>query len=152
MKRLGTIALVLLALQNLSLGLWATLAPRNWYDEFPGMGRVWVSIDGPYNEHLVRDVGSAVLGLGLLALVALLRREAVLTAVAGLANLAFGLPHVIYHARHLDTYTDSSDKFASVGGLAFTTLAAAIALAAGYAELTRSSQQSQSQSHVDPVQ
>jgi hypothetical protein len=29
------------------------------------MGRVWVAIDGPYNEHLVRDVGAAALGLGL---------------------------------------------------------------------------------------
>jgi hypothetical protein len=99
------------------------------------MGRVWVSIDGPYNEHLVRDVGAAVLGLGLVALVALFRREAVLTAVAGLGSLAFGLPHVIYHARNLDTYTESSDKFASVGGLAFTTAAAAVAFVAGWLEL-----------------
>ena len=40
-----------------STGLWATLSPRSFYDEFPGGGRAWVAADGPYNEHLVRDFG-----------------------------------------------------------------------------------------------
>lgn len=138
MKKLTPIALALLAFQNLSLGLWATLFPRQWYDSFPGLGRVWVAIDGPYNEHLVRDVGAAALGLGLIAVAAFVRREALLVAVAGAANLVFALPHLAYHVRHTAVYTSSSDKFASVGGLGLTSLAAAIALWAGYADGSKS--------------
>lgn len=138
MKKLTPIALVLLAFQNLSLGLWATFFPRQWYDSFPGLGRVWVAIDGPYNEHLVRDVGAAALGLGLIAVAAFVRREALLVAVAGAANLAFALPHFVYHLRHTAVYVSSGDKMASVGGLGFTTLAAAFALWAGYADVSKS--------------
>ena len=34
-----------------------------FYDDFPGLGRSWVAADGPYNEHLVRDVGALNLAL-----------------------------------------------------------------------------------------
>lgn len=39
------------------IGLWQQLAPRSFYDSFPGFGRTWVSPDGPFTEHLVRDIG-----------------------------------------------------------------------------------------------
>ena len=106
MKKLTPIALALLAFQNLSLGLWATFLPRQWYDTFPGLGRIWVAIDGPYNEHLVRDVGAAALGLGLIAVAAFIRREALLVGVAGASKLVdadwghAGLPHVHGHIIH----------------------------------------------------
>lgn len=45
-----------LALQSVVVGAWALLAPRSFYD-FPDAGRSWVSVDGPHNEHLLRDVG-----------------------------------------------------------------------------------------------
>ena len=43
------------------------VAPKSFYEDFPGAGRVWVAVDGPYNEHLVRDVGSLNLALAFVA-------------------------------------------------------------------------------------
>ena len=57
------ITLAVLAVQGLVLGCWAAFAPRSLYDDFPGFGHHWVVVDGPYNEHLVRDVGSLFLAL-----------------------------------------------------------------------------------------
>src|SRR4051794_22378518 len=61
------VLLIVMGAGNAVVGLWASLAPRSFYDDFPGAGRQWVAVDGPYNEHLVRDV--AVLELALLAVV-----------------------------------------------------------------------------------
>ena len=49
---LGTLLLI-----SLLTGLWALLAPRSFYDSFPGgSGLHWVAADGPYNRHLVFSV------------------------------------------------------------------------------------------------
>ena len=32
---------------SLEIGLWAQLAPRSFFDHYPGLGRAWVGIDGP---------------------------------------------------------------------------------------------------------
>ncbi len=58
--------LLLLASAPLVIGVWALLVPRSFYDDFPLPGRDWVSALGPYNEHLVRDVGALNLALGVL--------------------------------------------------------------------------------------
>ena len=54
------------------IGLWQAVFPASFYADFPGMGHHWVSPDGPYNEHLLRDVGLGNLAVGTVALVALL--------------------------------------------------------------------------------
>jgi len=51
------------------VGFWALLAPRSFYDDFPGGGRSWVSALPPYNEHLVRDVGGLPSNLAVVDLV-----------------------------------------------------------------------------------
>lgn len=45
--------------------------PRSFYDDFPGGGIAWVSVDGPYNEHLIRDIGAWSLGTTVVVLAAL---------------------------------------------------------------------------------
>jgi hypothetical protein len=114
--RVTRAALAALMLTGVVVGLWAAFAPRSFYDDFPGGGRAWVAPDGPYNEHLVRDVGSLNLALAVVAAVApvTLARAAVLAA--GLAWLVYGVPHLVYHARHLDVF-DTSDKIANVVAL-----------------------------------
>jgi hypothetical protein len=121
-------ALLYGAYVNASVGLWATIAPRSWYDSFPGFGRVWVSTDGPYNEHLVRDVGALGIGLTILLLAAawLMKRELVLTA--GIAMTVAAIPHTLYHLRHSDIYESSADKAASLGGLVLGTLLGIVVL------------------------
>src|SRR5215210_5301308 len=51
-------ALAFLSLGELAVGIWALFLPRSFYEDFPSSGREWVSTLGPYDEHLVRDVGS----------------------------------------------------------------------------------------------
>ena len=80
--------LIYLTFAGLLVGVWATLFPQSFYDDFPGAGRVWVSVDGPYNQHLIRDVGALNLALAVVAIVAFvtLSRAAVLAALEHLVE------------------------------------------------------------------
>jgi hypothetical protein len=93
-------ALALLALSAAFVGFWALLAPSSFYASFPGLGFTWVSEAGPYDEHLVRDVGALYLALLVISLLAALRPGVVRPWVAGLAWLVFGVPHLVFHAAH----------------------------------------------------
>jgi len=110
-QRIVRIALAILAFIGLQVGLWAAFAPQSFYDDFPGAGRIWVSVDGPYNQHLVRDVGALNLALAVVAIVALVTLNRAVVLAAGGAWLAYGLPHLTYHLRHLDPL-DSADQVA----------------------------------------
>lgn len=94
--------LAVLTLQFGAIGLWAVAAPRSFYDSFPGAGRAWVAVDGPYNEHLVRDVGAFFAALAVATGFALVTRSATAIRVAGLAVAVFSFPHAIYHAATAD--------------------------------------------------
>lgn len=110
------LALVLLVAQGLIVGVWAAAWPRSFYDDFPGGGRTWVSVDGPYNEHLVRDFGDLNLALAAVTLVALIAFTRVVALAAALGWIVYQAPHLVYHLRHLDLY-DTSDKVANVASL-----------------------------------
>ena len=43
----------LLLTQTLLVGVWAQLAPKLFYHDFPALNWAWISLDGPYNEHLL---------------------------------------------------------------------------------------------------
>lgn len=120
-------ALVVLAGGALLVGVWAQLFPRSFYDDFPGGGRVWVAVDGPYNEHLVRDVGGLQLALALVAIVALVTGSVLVARIAGGGALIFGVPHLVYHATHLETF-DTSDKVAMMVSLSTAAAAGLLAL------------------------
>jgi hypothetical protein len=92
-------ALVLLAAAALYQGVWAQLAPRSFYDGFPG-GLGWVALSGPYNEHLVRDVGGLINGLGLVAALAALSLARPLLIANAVGWLVYGLPHFAFHVDH----------------------------------------------------
>ncbi len=110
------LALALLVAQGLIVGVWAAAWPRSFYDDFPGGGRTWVSVDGPYNEHLVRDFGELNLALAVVTLVALIALTRVVALAAALGWIVYQAPHLVYHLRHLDLY-DTSDKVANVASL-----------------------------------
>ncbi len=90
---------------------------------------MWVSLDGPYNEHLVRDVGGLNLGLALVAAIALVTGSALVARAAGGGALVFGLPHLLYHATHLGPF-GTGDAVAMLVSLTIAVLAALLALAA----------------------
>jgi hypothetical protein len=99
------------------VGIWATISPRGFYDDFPGLGHTWVSAVSTYDEHLVRDVGA--LYLGSLVLLALawwwLDRRLVQAALISYAVAA--LPHLVYHLTALDNFS-TGDAIAEIAGLA----------------------------------
>lgn len=80
------------------VGLWAAAWPATFYTAFPGLGRVWISVDGPFNEHLIRDVGALYLALAAASIAAAFTRAPESGRVVGVAWTVFGLPHLIYHA------------------------------------------------------
>ena len=118
--------LALLGLIGLQVGVWALLAPRSFYDDFPGGGRHWVAADGPYNEHLIRDVGALNLALLAVVIVALVTRTSSSIRAAALAWLVYSLPHLVYHANHLHLLDDTGDKVLNVAALSL-----AVVLSAG---------------------
>ena len=110
------IALGYLIVVTTQIALWALVAPRSFYDDFPGLGRAWVSVDGPYNEHLVRDVGALNLALAVVLIATFVRLGRDLTVIAGLASLAWGVPLTVYHLANTDGLS-GSDIALSLGGL-----------------------------------
>jgi hypothetical protein len=115
------------AILGLVVGGWQAFAPASLYRDFPGLGRHWVSPDGPYNEHLLRDVGQGNLALGALALVALLAGGVWLARATGIAELVAALPHQLYHQAHLDVLPVSERVPQTVALTAVTLTAVALA-------------------------
>ncbi len=89
--------LLILASAPLWVGLWALPFPRSFYEDFPLPGRDWVSTLGPYNEHLVRDVGALNLALGVLLVLAAVLLERRLVQVSLVAYLAYAVPYFVFH-------------------------------------------------------
>ena len=116
-RRWRRIALGYLTLVSLQIGVWALLAPRSFYDDFPGLGRTWVSVDGPYNEHLIRDVGALNLALVVVFVAAAITLTRPMIITAAIAALAWGLPHLLYHLVATDGLSNA-DLALSLGGLA----------------------------------
>lgn len=96
------VGLLVLAAFALLPGVWGTLWPRSFFDDFPGAGNAWVAAFPPYNEHLVRDVGAFYLGYGVLMLAAALVTRRRLVQVALISWFVATVPHGIFHVRHLD--------------------------------------------------
>jgi hypothetical protein len=102
----------------IALGLvaaWILIAPKHFYDEFPGPSQ-WVSALPPYNEHLIRDFGSVGLGLATLAALAAVWMQRRLVQAAAIALLVGSLPHAIYHSTTTEAYS-TADNVLSLGAL-----------------------------------
>lgn len=123
-ERVLRVLLVLLAAPAAAVGGWAVFAPRGFYDDFPGLGGGWVRPDGPYNEHLVRDVDGLYLALVLVTVAAAVTLGPVLVRAAGSAWLLQGALHLAYHARHLA-------PFSVANGAAMVTSVASVPALAG---------------------
>jgi hypothetical protein len=111
------IALGYLAVTTGVVGAWAQLAPRSFYDNFPGIGATWISVDGPYNEHLIRDVGGLNLALTVLIVAAAITLDRRVVILASLGAATYGLPHVIYHVFNTDGLS-GADVASNLTGLA----------------------------------
>ncbi|WP_332644650.1 hypothetical protein [Aeromicrobium sp.] len=126
-KTMQRVILAILAATGAITGPWATFAPRSFYDSFPGFGRHWVNVDGPYNEHLVRDVGATYLALMVVALLAAVSMERIAVLIAAATTLTFGVFHFSYHVHHLDVY-DTVDSILNMTALGGSVVLAALLL------------------------
>jgi hypothetical protein len=104
LTRVHRVILFELAASAALLGVWAQFAPVSFYTDFPGLRRFWVSLDGPYNEHLIRDVGGLNLALAVLTAAATIHGRARLARLAAVCWLFFSVPHFVYHATHLGPF------------------------------------------------
>jgi nucleoside-diphosphate-sugar epimerase len=115
--RLGLWAM---ALVSLFAGIQQQFTPRSFYDSFPGFGMHWVAVDGPYNEHVLRDLGGANLALAAVILFAIARPTRGLVRAVAAAVLVTQVPHFIYHAAHLDLMLTSLDRVMQTVALTLT--------------------------------
>ena len=111
----------MLAVTPALVGIWATIAPRGFYDNFPGGGHHWVSAVGPYDEHLVRDVGALYLGSLVLLVLAFAWLDRRLVQAALVSYVVAVVPHLVYHATALDNLS-TGDAVAEMAGLALNLL------------------------------
>lgn len=118
--------LVYALLANAVIGVWATVSPRGWYDDFPGFGQVWVAVDGPFNEHLVRDVAAWSLALAVLCAAALWTLDRRLVVTAGAAVALQSLLHAQYHLTAGNPFDTTAEQVQSVGGIVLLTVLGAI--------------------------
>ena len=127
------VGLALVAVVQGEIAIWGLIAPRSFFDDFPGAGRHWVSALGTYNEHLVRDYAASELGFAVLLFAAAIWFERKLVLVAGTAFLAATIPHFIYHLTTTGSFS-TGDNLASLGSFVLELVLVGLAMLAVVAE------------------
>lgn len=92
----------------------------------------WVSVDGPYNEHLLRDTGQGTLAVGAVLLFALWTRSRTAARAAAPAVAVPTVPHTLYHLVHVDKLATAADQIAQTTVVLLTAAKALLLLAAAF--------------------
>lgn len=122
------VGIAVIAVTPALVGIWATVAPRSFYGDFPGVGQSWVALAGPYDEHLVRDVGALYLGALVLLCLAWAWLEPRLVQAALISYAVAALPHLVFHLTALDGFS-TADAVAEIAGLALNVVLPLVLLA-----------------------
>lgn len=114
---------------TLLLGGWAFFLPEGFFNDFPIRGADWVSTLGEFNEHLMRDYGSAQIGLGIAAIISAARwsRRGVISLMVGYA--IFGPLHFGYHLTTFDHFDTGSAMAQGVALVTFVLIPLGVLLA-----------------------
>jgi hypothetical protein len=115
------IGMALLIVPQAITGAWAFLAPRSFFEDFPGFGRTWISPIGAYNEHFITDTGALFLVMCLVMGLAAYYLERRLVRIALVCWLAFSVPHFISHTQLTSSFS-SSDNAGTLGTLGMVVL------------------------------
>lgn len=94
--RAGMVVLVVI---EGAVGIWQYFFTRSFYDDFPT-----VSLDPPYNQHLLSDVGGLTLALTVVVAYAAIHLEYRLVSGALIGFVVFAVSHLAFHATHLDGF------------------------------------------------
>ncbi|MCU1364903.1 MAG: hypothetical protein JWN39_542 [Ilumatobacteraceae bacterium] len=124
--------LMLIGLFKLPVGVQAALLPRSFFEDFP-LGRGWVAATGgPYDEHLVRDVG--VLFVALIVATAWTAWTRAGDRAVATAWIVQGAGHLAFHSAHL-MHLSGSDQ---AGLLVSLIVVVVLAVAAVFYPMARS--------------
>ena len=132
--RIGT---AVLAVPQLLTGLWAVLATRSWWENYPGIGPDLVAALPPFNEHLASDAGAGFLATGLALAIAAATGRRPHVELALVTYLAFTVPHTIHHATHEAPSLSGAEDALAVGFLAGGAVLAAVLLVAAHRDHAR---------------
>ncbi|MFY1616115.1 hypothetical protein [Micromonospora sp. WMMD736] len=119
-----------LAAQMLALGVPASVTPRWFFDWFP-FGAGWVAAGGPYNAHLLSDLGYAYLALAVVLGWAAARPVRELSLTAAVASVVANTPHLLFHLAHAGALP-TVDSVAENALLALTVVVGLAVLFAAY--------------------
>jgi hypothetical protein len=115
MTLLLRVSLIIVAVSALMPGLEGTLGPSSFYASFP-LGRGWVELLPPYNEHLIRDVGGFYLAFAILFAWASVTLARALIVPLCVAWTVAAILHAYFHITHLDGFS-TGDAIAQTSGL-----------------------------------
>lgn len=100
-RTITRVLLLVFGLVEVPLGAWPLITPTGFYQDFPGFRTGWVSMDGPFNEHLLRDFGGLNLALAATLIGAAVIGTTAAARMASIAALLFSVPHFAYHLGHV---------------------------------------------------
>jgi hypothetical protein len=121
MRLVLRLSLIFVAVSALLPGLEATLGPSSFYASFP-LGRGWVELLPPYNEHLVRDVGGFYLAFAILFAWAAVTLSSALIVPLCVTWTVAAVLHAYFHVTHLDGFSTGDAIAQTVGLLAVIAL------------------------------
>jgi hypothetical protein len=99
---------ILLALAEAAIGLWASIAPLSFFENGPIPGTGWVALMPPYNEHLMLDYGTMTLAMTFVLIVTAVKLTPLLVRTSMVALLIFAVPHGVFHTLHLEHFTQAA--------------------------------------------
>lgn len=123
--------LIVLAVMQGLVGVWALLGRESFYAEFPGAGHAWVARLPDYNEHLARDVGALRLAVTVVLVAAAWWPERRLVRIALVALGVCATPHAVSHATHLEGIPSSDATAQTTGTVLLVGLIVALAALSG---------------------
>ena len=122
--RVGILAM---AFESGLIAVHALFFPRYFYEAFL-LGRGWVQMLPPYNEHITRDLGALYLGFFVVLAYAALKLSRDVVNASILGFIAATVPHMVFHALHTHDAPLLLDKILQVGLLAVTVIICAALL------------------------
>jgi hypothetical protein len=128
MRLVLRLSLIFVAVSALLPGLEGTLGPSSFYASFP-LGRGWVVLLPPYNEHLVRDVGGFYLAFAILFAWAAVTLSSALIVPLCVTWTVAAVLHADFHVTHLDGFS-TGDAIAQTTGLVAVIALPLLAIAA----------------------
>jgi AhpD family alkylhydroperoxidase len=117
--------LLLLAIPQGVVGVWALFWPHSFYGDFPTGTKGWVHVLGPFDAHLVTDVGGLFIAVSAMMVLAAASMKRSAVFVSAVTWTIFSTAHLVWHLGHLGPYstTDAVANSVTLGASVLGSLA-----------------------------